>query len=87
MDRTQRWGNQTEQRQERERYRKPPQHAHVPLRVLRCADCWEELLAIVELEGRVIGGGRACVRTGMAGCVRRCAGSRIVFRILRWWRW
>lgn len=70
MDRTERWGNKAEQRQERERYRKPPQHAHVSLRVLRCADCWqalpashpdelgdrcggcwEELLAVVELEG------------------------------------
>lgn len=43
MDRIQRWGNKTEQREERERYQRLPRHAHVPLRVLRCADCWQEL--------------------------------------------
>jgi hypothetical protein len=43
MDRYQRWGNLAEQRQEAERYQKRPQHARVPLRVLRCADCLREL--------------------------------------------
>lgn len=46
MDRMERWGNKTEQRLARERYRKPPQHAHVSLRVLRCADCLQELPAM-----------------------------------------
>jgi hypothetical protein len=39
MDRIQRWGNKAEQREARERYQRPPRHAHIPLRVLRCADC------------------------------------------------
>jgi hypothetical protein len=43
MDRTKRWGNKVEQRQEWERNRKHPQHAHVPLRVLQCADCLQVL--------------------------------------------
>ena len=46
MDRYQRWGNPVEQRQERERYEKRPQHARVPLRVLRCADCLQDLPAM-----------------------------------------
>lgn len=43
MDRYQRWGCKAEQRQEQERYQKRPQHARVPLRVLRCADCRQAL--------------------------------------------
>ncbi len=43
MDRTQRWGNKAEQREARERYQRPPRHAHVSLRVLQCADCLQEL--------------------------------------------
>lgn len=39
MNRYQRWGNKVEQRQERERYQRPPQHARVPLGVLQCVDC------------------------------------------------
>jgi len=45
MDRYQRWGNPVEQRQAQELYQKRPQHAHVPLRMLRCADCLQVLPA------------------------------------------